>query len=194
MAETVYETVKMQDERVVDFPGKTRLLKTSYQDDQGRLCVRLDWRNGETRVFAMQESLKDRFALHGAEQKLGDETAGVKELDDAILAVDELIDRLAAGEWGTKREASGFAGASILLRALVEATGKTTEEARDFLKGRTQAEKMALRNSGRLKPIVDRLEAEKASKGQKVDTDALLDSFETGEGDASEVEGEGEGE
>lgn len=174
MAETQYETVKMTDGRVVDFPGKTRLLKTSYTDDSGRLCVRMDFRNGESRIFAMREDMITKFALHGAEQKLGDEIAGVKEIDDAVIAIEELVDRLAAGEWGVKREGAGIAGTSVLARALVEVTGKDMETIKGFLKTKTHAEKIALRASAKIKPVVDRLEAEKAAKGSNVDTEALL--------------------
>ena len=115
-----------------------------------------------------------KFAAHGAEQKLGDEIAGLDDTDDCVLAVDELIDRLYNGEWGVKREANGMAGTSILARALCELTGKTRDQIKAFLAGKTQGEKVALRNSGKVKPIVERLESEKVSKASKVDTDALL--------------------
>ena len=91
-----------------------------------------------------------------------------------VLYVDELIDRLNKGEWSTKREGSPFTGASVLLRALCEAYGRTPEQVKEFLKDKTPAEKMAFRNSAKVKPIVERLEAEKASKGSKVDAEALL--------------------
>lgn len=174
MAETTYETVKLSDGRTVDFPGKRQLIKTSRVTDSGELQVTLDFRNGETRLFTLPSAMVSQFALHGAEQKLGDEIAGVKDIDDAVLAVDELIDRLYNGEWGVKREASGIAGTSVLVRALVEVTGKTIEQIKAFLSGKTHAEKMALRASPKVKPVVDRIEAEKASKAAKVDTDAML--------------------
>ena len=170
------ETVRMSDGRLVEFVGKRKLLKETLIDGNS-VSVRLDFRNGETRLFVLPESLFAKFAGHGAEQKLGDETAGVEDVDDMVIAVDELIGRLENGEWSTKREGSGFAGTSILLRALVEFSGKTTEEVRAFLTGKSQAEKLALRSSKQLKPIVERLEAEKAAKGAKVDTEALLEAL-----------------
>lgn len=175
MAEpTTYETVTMQDGRIVDFPGKRQMLKSSAEVD-GKLVVTIDFRNGETRAFTVPEALLVKFALHGAEQKLGDEVAGVKDIDDMVIAIDELIDRLYNGEWGVKRESSGIAGTSVLVRAMVEFSGKTADVIKAFLASKTHAEKIALRASPQLKPIVDRLEAEKASKSQgKVDTDALL--------------------
>ena len=175
--EPVINTVTMNDGRVVDFVGKRRLLKESFTTD-GRVQVRLDFINGETRTFTLPDSLLEKFAAHGAEQKLGDEIAGVEDVEDAVLAIDELIDRLYNGEWGVARDKSGLAGASILLRALVETSGKSVEEIKSFLKDKTPAQKAALRNNAKIKPVVDRLEAEKAAKTQKkagsIDTDALL--------------------
>lgn len=171
--ETQYEAVKMQDGRIVDFPGKRQLIKSSKVVD-GSPQVTLDFRNGETRTFSLPAALITQFALHGAEQKLGDETAGLKDIDDAVMAIDELIDRLYNGDWGVKRESNGMAGTSVLARALIEATGKTVDQVKAFLKEKTHAEKTALRANPKVKVIIDRIESEKASKGAKVDTDALL--------------------
>jgi len=171
-------TVEMKDGRVVDFAGKRKLLKESTVSADGAIQTRLDFINGDTRTFTIPDSLLAKFASHGAEQKLGDEIAGVADIDDAVLAVDELIDRLYNGEWGVARDKSGLAGASILMKALVESTGKSVDQIKAFLKDKTPAQKTALRTNPKIKPIVDRLEAEKAAKSAKktdaVDTDALL--------------------
>ena len=177
------ESVKLEDGRVVDFPGKRKLLKESFVTDEGKVQVRLDFRNGATRLFTIPDNMQAKFAAHGAEQKLGDEIAGLKgadgkeaDIDDAVLAVDELIDRLYNGEWNQRKEANGLAGTSVLIRALVELYNgaKSVEQVKAFLKDKSQAEKLALRQSARVKPIVERLEAEKVAKGSKVDADALL--------------------
>ena len=172
--ETQIETVVMQDGRAVDFAGKRKLLKESIVGDDGSVQIRLDFRNGETRLFTLPGNLMARFAAHGAEQKLGDEIAGTDDVEDCVLAVDNLIDRLYNGEWSVKRESNGMAGTSVLMRALVEHTGKTPEQIKAFLSGKSQAEKVALRNNPKIKPIVERIEAEKASRKTNVDTDALL--------------------
>ena len=176
--ETQIETVVMQDGRAVDFAGKRKLLKESIVGDDGSVQIRLDFRNGETRLFTVPGSLMTRFAAHGAEQKLGDEIAGTEDVEDCVLAVDNLIDRLYNGEWSVKRESNGMAGTSVLMRALVEHTGKTVEQIKQFLNGKSQAEKVALRNNPKIKPIVERIEAEKASKKANVDTDAILGELE----------------
>jgi hypothetical protein len=170
-----YEAVTMTDKRIVDFAGKTRILKHSEAKD-GKLTVRLDFRNGETRTFTLPKELVERFALHGAEQKLGDEAAGLTDVGDAVIAIDQLIERLNKGEWAIKREpGQSVAGTSVLVRALMEHTGKTQEDVKKFLENKSHAEKMALRNNPKVKVIIDRLEADKTKKATKgVDTDALL--------------------
>jgi hypothetical protein len=174
--ETQIDSVAMQDGRVVDFSGKQRCKADTYENEQG-LNVQLDFRNGETRIFRMRPEMVNQFALHGAKQKLVDEMAGVKDLDDAILAVDELVERLDNGEWAQKRQAGeGIAGTSVLLRALVAFTGKSVADVKAKLKGMSQTEKMAMRANAKLKPIIDQMEAEKSNKSN-VDTDSLLDEI-----------------
>lgn len=165
--------IAMTDGRIVTFTGKRNMLKDSLLVN-GQPAVRLDFRNGETRTFVLPTALLNKFATHGAEQKLGDEIAGLTDIDDAVLAVDELVSRLEKGEWSLKREGNGMAGTSILVRALAEAKGLPVATVKEFLAKKTQAEKIALRNNPSIKPIVEKLEAEKASKGSKVDTDSML--------------------
>lgn len=173
-AKPAVEKVKMlADGREVDFVGKRKMLKEPIIDGD-RVGVRLDFRNGESREFIIPAELMAQFAAHGAAQKLGDETAGEDDIDDMVLAVDDLAERLTKGEWKIAREGGGMAGTSVLLKALVEHTSKPVEDLKAWLKGKTQQEKLALRNSKAIKPIVERIEAEKAASGAKVDTDALL--------------------
>jgi len=173
--ETQITTVTMLNGDIVDFPGKRRMLKETIIDEAaGTVTVKLQFINGETRMFQIPPSLLLKFAAHGAEQKYGDETAGLTEVDDAVLAVDDLNDRIQKLEWNVKREASGMAGTSILAKALVEHTVKTIEQIKAFLSVKSQAEKAALRANSKLKPIIERLEAAKATKASAVDTEALL--------------------
>lgn len=172
--EIVYNTVKMDDDRVVEFAGKRKMLKTSLFNTDGSIAVRLDFVNGETRTFTLPETLLGKFAAHGAEQKLGDEIAGLDDVEDCILAIDQLTDRLVLGEWGIKREAGGLAGTSVLARALAELSGKAPEAIKNFLAGKSHAEKVALRQNPSLVPIIAKLEAAKSKKKSSIDTDQLL--------------------
>jgi hypothetical protein len=190
MVEATAKTpVTMTDGRTVEFTTKQKLNKTSTIGDDGVVSVQLDFRNGQTRTFTIPSAMVNQFAAHGAEQKLGDAIAGEKDEDDQVIAVDDLIERLNNGQWTAQRASGGFAGASVLIRALVEASGKTQDEIKAWLAPKTQAEKLALRRSDRLAPIVQRLEAEKAKTSKNsVDTDALLGELD---GAAAETSSKG---
>jgi len=172
-------TVTMQDGRVLDFPAKRKMHKSYNSADNGTTTVSLDFCNGESRKFVIPANLLFNFAGHGAVQKFGDEIAGISDIEDAVMAIDELILRLNKGEWTAKREASSFSGSSILARAIVEHSGKNIEAIKTFLSTKTGAEKAALRNTPAIKVIVDRLEAEKVAKNSaKVDTSDLLEQLD----------------
>jgi len=171
------ESVQMEDGSVVEFAGKRRMLKNSFITDEGEVKLQLDFRNGRQVSIAIPQEMILKFAAHGAEQKFGDTTAGLSETDDMIMAVEKLQEQINKGEWSAKRESNGMAGTSILLKALIEHTGKTVEQIKQFLEGKTQAEKLALRNNSKIRPIIARLEAEKNLKGTPVDTDAMLDEL-----------------
>lgn len=172
MAENV-EVVKMSDGREVSFAGKRKAIKSSDFVD-GAVQVRIDFRNGTSRVYTIPAELTGRAACHGGEQKYGDSYAGVDDIEDMIAACDQVQENVSKGDWTSRVEGSGIAGTSVLARALVELTGKTMDAVKEFLKSKTQADKMALRQSSKLKPIIERLEAEKVAKASKVDTGALF--------------------
>lgn len=186
-APPVVTTVKMEDGREVNFVGKRRMLKSSEVGDGG-VTTRFDFVNGATRTISVDISdpLALKLLAHGIEQKVGDETAGVTEVDDMVLNVENIMGRLAKGEWGVERKASdGFAGASIVVRAIMEATGKSVIEVKEFLERKLEAGKEAgltrqklyeaFRNpKTKTAPIIARLEAEKAAKASGVDGDAAL--------------------
>lgn len=183
------EKVTMEDGRTVEFAGKRKLLKEPVFTEGQPPAVRFDFRNGKTRLFVVPSALLAQFAAHGASQKIGDETAGEDDVDDMVEAVDDLIDRLSgnpnedpprAPEWAAKREGGGFGGVSVLMRALIEHSGKDEATVRAFLKPKSHAEKMALRSYAPIKAIVERLEAEKAAKAAgaaKVNAGELLASL-----------------
>jgi len=168
--------IQMEDGRTVEFTPKQRLVKTSEIAEDGTISGRFDFRNGKSVVFVMPAELVSRFAAHGMEQKLGDAVAGEKDEGDAFEALSDLAARLTKGEWTAQRAAGGFAGTSVLIQALVKLTGKPVEAIKEFLSAKTQAEKLALRKSERLAPIIAEIEAERAKNAPKssVDTDSLL--------------------
>lgn len=196
--ETVYEKVTMTDGRVVEFAGTRQTDKTILTDEAGTpVGVRFDFRNGETRSLLLSElspGLLAYAAGHGVSQKAGDEYSGVKEIDDIVLAVDEIFTRLRAGEWGVARGASdSTAGASIVIKAIMEATSKDMATVKAFLQGKLDKAKAAgeklsrqeLYNSFRnpatkTGAIIKRLEEEKLAKSTKVNAGDLLGELEAG--------------
>lgn len=184
-AKAEIEKVTLEGGKVVEFAGKRKLLKEAVFDSDGNwIGTEFMFRNGRTLTFpapsADAKFADGRFALqafaaHGSLQKIGDETAGEENIDDMVLAVEDIIERLGKGEWTVEREGGGgFGGTSILMKALVEHTGKTIEAIKTFLKGKTKAQKDAMKNDPRLHAIVKRLEAEEAAKAAHVDTASLF--------------------
>ena len=174
MANENVEQVKMSDGRTVAFAGKRKAIKAS-DFVNGEVQVRIDFRNGTSKTFTVPSSLVNQAACHGGEQKYGDSYAGVEDIDDMIEACEKVQENLGKGDWTSRVEGSGVAGTSVLARALAELQpGKSMESIKEWLKGKTQADKMALRASSKLKPIIERLEAEKVAKASKVDTAALF--------------------
>lgn len=180
-AEPTIETVQMADGRVVDFAGKRRIVKESTISDDGQVSIRLDFRNGATRTFVVPPVLLTRFAAHGAEQKLGDEAAGVENLDDAVAAIDALISHLAEGEWSKARETTGaYSGGSLVIAAIMEWKGKSREQVVRYIESKVVTEEQAkergtqpvtrqavyaaFRKLPELKQIIDRMEAERDAK------------------------------
>lgn len=192
--------VKMGDGREVDFVGKRRMNKETLIDEskiavdgntvtleQGAVSVRLDFRNGETRTWVVPVSLIAKTTGHGGEQKLGDETAGDESVEDMVINVDDLLGRLNIGEWTRPREAGGFSGSSIVIKAICEATGKDVETVKAFLQKKLDAaaakgEKLSRKDlydsfrnpNSKTGQIIERLEREERAKATKVDADAAL--------------------
>lgn len=192
-ATKIVEVVTMTDGRKVEFAGKRELVKDYVLTEAGDLdYIILDFRNGETRKIVIPPSLIGRFAGHGALQKYGDSLAGLKnadgskaDIDDMVLTIDELDARIQKGEWSTQREGSSMGGTSVLIKALMEYGNRSLEQVKAFLEGKSQQDKIALRNNDKrpnaaghtVKSIVQRLEAEKVSKAAKIDTTAMLEGL-----------------
>jgi hypothetical protein len=177
--------VEMSDGRTVEFVGKRKLNKDfSISEDGFDLTVTLDFISGDTRKFEISANspMFARLAAHGALQKLGDEVAGLEDPEDQVIAIEELIERLNKGEWGAERkrgEGNPTAGLSVLAKALVQTSGKSPEAVREFLKSKTNAQKLAMRDNPMIKPIIAELEAKKKQKpkGDAIDSGALLDEL-----------------
>lgn len=199
-SKTEITEVQMKDGRKVGFAGKRKMVKETLIDEgkvlvdgntvtmeEGAVKVRLNFRNGHTITFSPPVALVAKAVGHGIEQKLGDETAGEENVDDMVVAVDDLAGRLSKGEWNVPREAGGFSGASIVIKAIMEASGKAMEEVKAFLQAKLdtaekRGEKLTRRDlydsfrnpTSKTGKIIERLEREERSKNTKVDADAAL--------------------
>lgn len=207
--ERIVETVQMTDGRQVEFVGTRRILKETLIDETkvtmdgellivspGAVAIRMDFRNGETRTYGVPTNLLAKFAGHGAEQKFGDELAVGKDkevtLDDMVVWADDLNDRLQKGEWRQRSEGTGdsFAGASIVILALMEASGKDGAFVKAFLQrklddAKTRGEKLSRKElydsfrapGTKVAEIIDRMEKERLAKTVKVSGDDALNEL-----------------
>lgn len=198
---TEYTKVTMEDGREVIFAGKRKVNKETLIDESkiamegdivqlsaGAVSIRMDFRNGKTRTFPLPLSLLAQFAGHGGEQKYGDELASPADKplseDDMVIAVEDLDTEIQKGNWGRARSSGGgVSGASIVVQALMEATGKDQAAIKAYLDKKIASTegltRQALYASFRVPgtktgAIIARLEAEKAAKSSKVDADAEL--------------------
>lgn len=165
--ETVYTPVTMGDGRVVQFPGETKAVVDLIEKDGGVAGARWDFRNGETRAISLDDvtswGLSARYLIHGIVQKHRDVYASDKDVDDSVESFDELLLQTRKGVWSERAAGGGGPGGSVLRRALVEATGLSSDKVREMLSGLTTKEKGILRGSDELRPIIQRLEASKVS-------------------------------
>ena len=183
--------VQMDDGRKVSFAGKRQADKTVTVNPDNSVVVRIDFRNGKS-VSVNSAQLAEGILLqaigHGLSQKVGDEYSGEKDVDDMVLAAEEMVKRLTSGEWGATRAAGdGFPRASGVIRALCEVTGKTVDEIKAFLQkklddAKAKGEKLtrndlytSFRNpTSKTGVVIKRLEEEKLAKASKVNSDDLL--------------------
>ena len=195
-APTEYETVKMADGRETKFAGKRQIDKTVMIDEQaGTVAVRFDFRNGESRTIDAADLppvTQLQLIGHGLAQKCGDEAAGVASIDDIVLGVSDMMERLKKGEWTITRAAGdSFSGASIVIKAICEVTGKAVEDVRAFLNGKLEKAKAAgeklsrsdlyasFRNpNSKTGLVIERLEREARAKTAKADANELLGEIE----------------
>ncbi len=204
---TEYTDVALSDGRITKFAGKRKVNKETVIDpakieldeaagiiqlQRGAVAVRMDFRNGDTRLIELPLSLLAKFAGHGGEQKFGDELASPADKplseEDMVLAIDDLYSVISKGEWGRGRAEGGgsVSGASIVVRAICEATGKDLETVKAFLQKKLDGDptltRRALYDSFRVAGtktgvIIKRMDEEKLAKTAKVDADAALEEM-----------------
>lgn len=192
------QTVLMEDGRSVDFSGKRNLLKEIVVEN-GEVFVRCDFRNGQVLNAKVPPQHLLYSAGHGYAQKLGDEVAGAKDKDgqpisdeDRFLAIETLHNRLVASDdWNKVSEGGGsVSGASIVLKAIMEVSGKSLTEVKEFIEKKLKAAEdsgqkltrqalyASFRNpASKTGQVIERMEKDKAVKAPAVDADALMNEL-----------------
>lgn len=122
-----------------------------------------------------------RAMMHGYKQKISDAGAMARDTETGkadnearVEKMRRMAEALANGDWELQRTGGG-GGAGVLAKAVAEALGKDLAVVQEWLKGKSAAEKLALRNASNILPIVQRMEAEAA---KSIDTDELLAGLE----------------
>jgi hypothetical protein len=192
--------VEMNDGRKVEFTGKRTMLKEIILSEES-VAVRFDFRNGQTLTAKVPAQHELYAAGHGYGQKLGDEVAGAKGEDgqpisdeDKFLAIEALHNRLTeSADWNKAAEGSGgsVSGASVVLKAIMEVSGKTLAEVKAFIdkklaaaeasgqKLTRQALYASFRNpTSKTGVVIARLEADKKVKAPAADADALMSELD----------------
>lgn len=201
--------VTMKDGREVEFAGKRNLNKSfKIAEDGSGVGATFDFRTGDTLSLTVSKDdpLVLQLAGHGLVQKAGDEAAGVKDANgqpdvpSMVLAIESVLKRLANtnaamdDRWFAESAAGeGFSGASVVIRAIMEATGKDQEFVKAFLEKKLADDKAttppgtlnrqklyaSFRKPGsKTAAIIERMEREKlAAATTGVDADAELEAM-----------------
>lgn len=169
MAKTTLYQFTMQDETATfTFPG------------HAARTISLGTLSGDMQISLMVHGLKQKVA-DGAAMSRNPETGRPASDSDKIDRMNAIIDRLIAGQWRATGEGGATATGGYLLRALCELyPTRSVEQLREFVAGKSETEKIKLRASSKIAPIIERLKAEKArpSVEDEADLFAGLDDEE----------------
>lgn len=146
----------------------------------------LSFANGEiirVRPAEFPRAIIAQALMHGFKQKLVDaaaisrnpETGRAASIGDKFDAVNEVYQRLLAGEWNKVREGTPTGG--LLLAALIRFYPmKSRDDLVARLAGMSEKEQAALRLNPRIAGIIATIRAERAG-ADSIDSDALLDDM-----------------
>jgi hypothetical protein len=132
-----------------------------------------DGQTAEIDTNMLDDSIRITAMMHGLNAKLVDAAAIGRDsitgqsasLYDKKEAVLEIVARLTSENpsWNKIREGGSNGGATngLLLRAIMEVSGKTYDETREFLLSLSSEQKVAIRARERIANIIARLQREK---------------------------------
>jgi hypothetical protein len=150
----------------------------------------------ELTIYAdsLAADIRHEAMMHGLKQKIGDaaaisrnpETGRSATLSDKRAAMRAVVERLQAGAWNAERGEGGSPAGGLLFAALVRMyAGKKSDEAlREFLAGKDDKQKAALRKNPRVAEIIEQIKAERAADGDGEEPGAdLLGELDGDEGE-----------
>lgn len=149
----------------------------------GEGSVTFNFSNGKSLVAAIADipqELRDRLALHGLGQKVGDSYAGAESVEDAVESAGDVYEMLVGGKWTerTAGEPRTSALAEALARVMTEAgQPKSVEEATAAVKGMDDETRKNLRNQPSIKAAMSAIKAERdaaAAAGKPLDMASLF--------------------
>jgi hypothetical protein len=149
----------------------------------------LDFANGQSIVVKTADLPTDVISqaiMHGLKQKLVDaaaisrdpDTGRAASIDVKFRAVEEVANRLFTGEWNKRREGGGSAGGLLYQALCRKYSAKTPEQIKEWLDGKDDKAKAALRKNPDIAKIIDEIRAEKGDAGAAADLLAELDEME----------------
>lgn len=153
--------------------------------DAGHLLLSfLSGRSVTVNPDTLDTEIRKQATIHGLKQKLVDAAAIARDTNtgrsataaDKEAAVMEVFDRITRTDgtatWNKVREAGATAVGGLLVAALMQLTGKDKPAILEFLAGKSNEEKAALRKNQKVAEIIHALQA--ANVNPDIDTDALL--------------------
>lgn len=143
-------------------------MKMEMKETESGFQAVMEFSNGEKRTFEFgpDHDLFARFAAHGVEQKLRDRIAASETVEDAVKAIDTLVEALGAGDWSTRGSGEPRDTSGLLVRALAQITGKDVEEVKAVVNALDKKQQAALRADPDIAKVIESLRPEKkAPKG-----------------------------
>jgi hypothetical protein len=132
----------------------------------GGVELHLQFSDGQVVEYVLPISLNPHAAGYGALRKLGDLANGKQSLAELKQQVTAQLDRWDNGNWNNYK---GPGGTSVVMKALMEHTGKSATEIKAFLASKTMQQKADIKRLPEVAAIVRRLAKPKAVASDLLD-------------------------
>lgn len=135
---------------------EVKMQKKARVMDNGKVQIQLQFSDGELIEYILPGKLVAVAAGYGAVRKLGDLANGESDISKLKAEVSSLLANWDHGRWVNRPPVSGT---SLVMKALMEHTGKSASEVREFLAGKTMKQKADIKKLPEVAAIVARLKA-----------------------------------